>query len=146
MIFKKQIIGEKYLTRWHLLPRNPFFNIYLHKFTGDDQKLPHCHPWNSFSLLLRGCVREFYICKNYQNIEDKYKHMLFAQSLRLLRPGSMVYRNAEFTHRLQIVDGPVWTLFFTFRRRRSWGFYTKRGFVKWYDALNVRGKILERYK
>lgn len=29
-------IAKPYLLRWFLIPRNPWFNIYLHKFLCDD--------------------------------------------------------------------------------------------------------------
>ena len=49
--------GERrpYLTRWHVLPRNKWFNIYLHRFIhGDDDRALHDHPWHSASLILDG--------------------------------------------------------------------------------------------
>lgn len=50
---------REYLYRWHLLPRNPWFNIYLHKFVhGDDDRAKHDHPWRSWSLLLDNGYRE----------------------------------------------------------------------------------------
>jgi hypothetical protein len=49
--------GERrpYLTRWHLIPRNRWLNLYLHKFVhGDDERALHDHPWASASLILEG--------------------------------------------------------------------------------------------
>lgn len=44
-----------YLLRWHLIPRNAVFNIYLHKFLrDDDDRALHDHPWPWCSILLRG--------------------------------------------------------------------------------------------
>lgn len=38
--------GEDYLRRWHLVPRNPLFNVYLHQFkSSDDDRAHHDHPW-----------------------------------------------------------------------------------------------------
>ena len=35
-----------YLLRWFLIPRNPVFNVYLHKFMrSDDDRALHTHPW-----------------------------------------------------------------------------------------------------
>lgn len=31
-----KVIGIDYLCRWHVIPRNPLFNIYLHEFTGSE--------------------------------------------------------------------------------------------------------------
>ncbi len=54
-----RVIGKKenpYLLRWHLIPRNAIFNIYLHKFMrSDDDRALHDHPWSwNISLILRG--------------------------------------------------------------------------------------------
>ena len=50
---------REYLWRWHVIPRNRWFNIYLHKFAhGDDDRALHDHPWRSWSLLLDGRYRE----------------------------------------------------------------------------------------
>jgi hypothetical protein len=44
-----------YLLRWWLIPRNPVFNVYLHKFLrDDDDRALHDHPWLWCSVLLRG--------------------------------------------------------------------------------------------
>ena len=45
---KPKVIGKNYLSRWHIIPRNRYFNIYLHKFVGsDDDRALHDHPWRS---------------------------------------------------------------------------------------------------
>jgi len=137
-MFKKVTIGDKYLTRWHLIPRNRFFNIYLHKFTGNDGKLPHCHPWPSLSLVLKGRLREYYI-SDYWIIEDKYKHLESMQTVRMILPGELTYRKATFTHRLELVDGPVWSLFVTFGKCRPWGFYGPSGFV--HNEEHLKDKV-----
>lgn len=50
---------REYLHRWHIIPRNPWFNIYLHHFLrGDDDRANHDHPWWSCSLLLTNMYRE----------------------------------------------------------------------------------------
>lgn len=52
------IIGgrdDPYMLRWWLIPRNPIFNIYLHKFLrDDDDRALHDHPWFWCSILLHG--------------------------------------------------------------------------------------------
>lgn len=48
-----------YLKRWWLIPRNRFFNVYLHQFLkDDDDRALHDHPWWSVSFLLKGRLRE----------------------------------------------------------------------------------------
>src|ERR1700684_1178987 len=57
------VIGDPknpYMLRWYILPRNPLFNVYLHKFlrNDDDDRALHDHPWPSLSLLVKGWVVE----------------------------------------------------------------------------------------
>ena len=138
--FKKIIIKVGYLKRWHLIPKNPFFNIYLHKFTGNDQKYPHCHPWNNLSIILKGSLREYYVSP-LSEVPDALKHLNACQNVRMLTRGDFVFRKAELVHRLELVDGHAWTLFVTFRRRRCWGFYTPTGFAHHEEALDENGKL-----
>ena len=47
-----EVIGTNYLERWHLIPRNRFFNVYLHKFSGPDScRELHDHPWWNLSII-----------------------------------------------------------------------------------------------
>lgn len=51
--------GDPYMRRWWIIPRNKFFNIYLHHMRhDDDDRAPHDHPWWSLSLCLDGHIRE----------------------------------------------------------------------------------------
>jgi hypothetical protein len=48
-----------YLRRWWLIPRNRWFNLYLHNILrDDDDRALHDHPWANLSILLRGAYRE----------------------------------------------------------------------------------------
>ena len=49
---------------------------------------------------------------------------------------SVVRHKAGAFHRLELVDGPVWTLCFTSKRLKSWGFLTPRGFVPWREYVS----------
>lgn len=112
------VIGEEdrpYMFRWWIIPRNRFFNIYLHKVCrNDDDRALHDHPWPSLSFVLTGQVRE-----------------ITRDGARILRRGRIVPRSATFRHRLELIDGHCWTLFFTGPRVRDWGFWCPQGFVPW---------------
>lgn len=117
------IIGENYLSRWHVIPRNKFFNVYLHKFSGsDDDRAQHDHPWWSLSFLLKGEAKEHYLKK-----------------VRLVPRFFPIIRSAKFTHRLEVVQGPVWTLFITGPRIRQWGFHCPKGWVHWKEFTDTTG-------
>lgn len=111
------IIGDRrspYMTRWHLIPRNRWLNIYLHKIEQDDERVLHDHPWWNMSILLRGAYLE-------RGADGLIKRR---------RVGSVVIRHPEQLHYLAIdrSRGPLcWSLFITGPLRREWGFLGKDG-------------------
>ena len=103
--------GSPYMFRWHLLPRDKQFNVYLHKIVGnDDDRALHDHPWDSFSLMLAGELLEY-----------------TPDGSRFLQRGDVLERAAGDAHRLELVEGPAWTLFVTGPRIREWGFHCPKG-------------------
>lgn len=124
-LFRKPdlVIGDDYLCRWYVIPRNPWFNIYLHKFTGSDiDTALHDHPWWSCSFLLKG---------------EAIEHT--RDSSHMLPRFIPVFRSARFAHRIELVKGPVWTLFVTGPRIREWGFYCPKGWKHWTKFTNQTG-------
>lgn len=118
------IIGVNYLHRWYVIPRNRFFNIYLHKFmSDDDDRALHDHPWWSLSILLKGEIKEHQFNR-----------------VRLIPRFLPVVRSAKFSHRLELVQGPVWTLFITGPRIRQWGFHCPKGWIHWSKFTTPDGK------
>lgn len=114
-----------YLLRWWLIPRNRFFNVYLHKFVAHDgDRVLHCHAWLSLSFLLRG---------GYYEITPGPDGTL---QRTWCRAGSVLFRRAVHRHRIELaIEGeglrPAWTLFITGPRVREWGFWCPQGFVHW---------------
>ena len=107
-------IGERYLTRWHLLPKNRVFNVYLHHVQEDDpDSRLHDHPWLfNISIVLRGRISE-----TQPNAE------------RVLEQGSVTARMSRAPHRLALLSDDSLTLFITGPKVRRWGFYTEKGWV-----------------
>lgn len=105
-----------YLHRRYILPRNPWINVYIHRFLrDDDDRALHDHPWASVSLLVRGRYVE-------ETVAGRQEY----------RVGSIIFRSATYSHRVELPDGkPCWTLFITGRRVREWGFHCPRGWVHW---------------
>jgi hypothetical protein len=53
------VIGADYLRRWWVIPRNRWFNIYLHRIRhDDDDRALHDHPWANITLVLKGAYVE----------------------------------------------------------------------------------------
>lgn len=130
------IIGGKedpYLLRWWIIPRNRFFNIYLHKFLrDDDDRALHDHPWVSLSIILRG----------------GYIEHLPNGVIKRRQAGQLVFRRAKQAHRIELyregvnscwIRGnykdtrPAWTIFITGPRIRQWGFHCPQGWRHWKD-------------
>lgn len=120
------LIGENYLARWYLIPRNRFLNLYLHRFrSSDDDRAKHDHPWYSVSILLNGTLVEF---------SDK--------GPRFIPRWWPVFRTANFAHRLVLLGAEAWTLFITGPRIRDWGFHCPKGWVPWQDFTSPDGRYV----
>ena len=113
-----------YLNRWHLIPRNKWFNVYLHQFVGCDPELAHHdHPWWSMSIVLRS----FYAESNSGN----------AKQWNYLR-SRIIIRAPEAAHKIAMLAGVknCWTLFITGPVVRDWGFWVGGKWVKHTDYLD----------
>lgn len=124
--------ADPYLNRWWVIPRNPFFNIYLHQFIrDDDDRAEHDHPWWSLSWCLRGTL-----------------HEQINGVVRYIYEGSWRFRTARMCHRLEVppsMRGKVWTLFITGPRLRSWGFHCPTGWVPWREfTAGPNGEVVGR--
>lgn len=113
---------DPYLRRWWLVPRNRFFNVYLHQFMrSDDDRALHDHPWWNLSILLAGRYVEHTISAGGINVRTERQ------------AGELKFRAAGAAHRIELIDGPCWTIFITGPRLREWGFHCPKGWVHWRD-------------
>lgn len=136
------IIGgadNPYIRRWWVIPRNRFFNVYLHQFLrSDDDRALHDHPWANCSILLRGSYIEHTPGTTYWR-----------------RAGDIAFRWAgHLAHRIELERAdwngkrigplmPCWTLFITGPRYREWGFLCPGGWMHWkrFTATDDPGAI-----
>lgn len=127
-----------YLRRWWLLPRNRYFNVYLHEFLrDDDDRALHDHPWPWLSFLLAGSYLE---------------HTIRAggiQRASLRTAGSLKVSGPWRAHRIaltrrvlggQVRPAPCWTLFITGPQLRSWGFHCPKAGWKPWREFTAQGK------
>lgn len=113
-MFGSKKIGANYLHRFYIIPRNRYFNIYLHRFVGDDKRSElHDHPWHFVSFLLWGRLLETTLTKSGWYVSRR---------VPLFLPR---FCNAHRQHRfaLSIKSKSATTLVFTGPRFRDWGFY-----------------------
>jgi len=117
---------DPYLIRWWVIPRNRFFNIYLHwvKRSDDDRAL-HDHPWLNMSYIVDGAYNE-----------------VMQDGTRVRRDtGDVKFRFPTDQHRLEVIEGQeCMTLFITGPVVRTWGFQCPKGWVKWTDFVAKKGK------
>jgi hypothetical protein len=116
-------VEDPYLLRWHVIPRNPLFNIYLHHFKrSDDDRALHSHPWIvNASWLLKGHYLEHLPNKQFD--------------CRI--QGEFVARVGPAFHRVELRWGDCYTLFITGPKIRTWGFACPKGFVPWQAFTKV---------
>jgi hypothetical protein len=125
------VIGGReapYLLRWFVIPRNRFFNIYLHRFLrSDNDRALHDHPWANCSYLLRG---------EYTEHTETGTEVLRAGAVRVRWSGTLA-------HRVELHNGECWTLFVTGPRYRNWGFHCEERWVPWeeFTARDDSGSI-----
>lgn len=123
--------GEEhpYMERWWIIPRNRFFNIYLHRFwRSDDDRALHDHPWLNCSIILKGSYVEHTICAGGVHRAQTYKQ------------GAIKFRRARAAHRIEINEKPVWSLFITGPVIREWGFHCPHGWRPWQQFVDTRDK------
>lgn len=138
------IIGgadRPYMLRWWLIPRNRWFNIYLHKFLrDDDDRALHDHPWWNVSILLRGAYLE--VTPDLAKAATPHTRIAeLPTRTRWHGVGSVVFRRATACHRLALParpdssPEPCWSLFITGPRVREWGFHCPHGWRIWRDFV-----------
>lgn len=109
--------------RWFVIPRNPWNNIYLHRFLrSDDDRALHDHPWDNRSWLISG---------------EYLEHLQDGTAIPR-HEGEIVDRRAIEAHCIELITGPVVSLFFTGPIIRSWGFYCPQGWRHWREFVDVR--------
>lgn len=121
-----------YMRRWWVIPRNRWFNIYLHHFMrSDDDRALHDHPWVWCSIMLEGEYTEWQILNGGIHVS------------RVRRAGSVALRGPRSAHRVELHQGHCWTLFITGPVVRTWGFHCHRGWVRWtkFVASNDAGAV-----
>lgn len=117
-LFRKKIIyrndHEPYLIRYSIFTCR-WFAIKIHQILLSDHDCHHDHPWSFITLLLKGGYVEH-----------------TPKGSKLYGPGNILYRPAEYIHRLEIHQ-PCWSFVITFKKVRKWGFFTNAGWVEWFN-------------
>jgi hypothetical protein len=120
-------LGEEF-TRYQLL-KTPWFNLYLHQLWAPNWH-PECHdhPWGFVAILLK----------------KGYLERSGGKDVRR-RPGAILFRPATFAHNVITPYGTSWSLIFTTRKSRDWGFlpctrWIHRPTLSWQEYRNLYEK------
>lgn len=128
VLFEKCVIGDKadpYMIRWRLF-ECPWFRVYLHHIRkSDEDRHLHDHPFNFLSIILWGGYREW----------TGPHGVWYGKNMPLRK--RFVFRKATDFHRLELSEGPVWSLFIAGRRIKEWGFDVDGKWVHWKEYLVV---------
>ncbi|AGH48734.1 hypothetical protein G432_05035 [Sphingomonas sp. MM-1] len=117
------VIGDDYLRRWWIVPRNEGCNVYLHEILhSDDNRALHDHPWDNTSYVIDGVYIEITPAGSFYR-----------------GAGSIVTRRATDAHRLVVPPGGrAVSLFMTGPKLREWGFHCPQGWRQWQDFVDAR--------
>lgn len=148
--------GSLYMGRWWLFngygkdpagdptparcPWLPSIRVH-HIMRPDTDRHLHDHPWHARTIVLRGWYTEE---RPWATMTDR--EAMLADGISLCNTTRAVFhRVVGYTgrllfgqyHRISAVsEGGVWTLFFTWRKRGSWGFDVDGRKVPWREYLN----------
>lgn len=139
--------AEPYLIRYFVWNDNKGLikkaHIYLHHIIkSDPDREHHDHPWDFYSFLFWGGYWEEtpLQAKSFQHAEDivylmkerKAKAVRYEDGTYGVRkwyhPINFLVRPAEWAHRLYL-DKPAWSLVYTTKKRREWGFHSIIGWI-----------------
>lgn len=121
--------GNPMMERWRLL-QTPRFGVYVHFIHREDlDPVPHDHPWQFWSLVLRGGYTE-YLYPDARVSGDNVLHGYGRWSFHRFPQRS--------AHRIVSVQRKTITLVVVGRKTRTWGFWHDGTFTDYRDALGLR--------
>jgi hypothetical protein len=112
--------NDLYLRRYYVYRGKHRPHIYLHHIVRSDYER-HDHPWDFTSIILTGEYREHLATVSHWG-DDHGIPEVFMTS-RVKKAGDIVSHKAEELHRLELTK-PMWTLVFSGKKTRLWGFQT----------------------
>jgi hypothetical protein len=119
---------QLYLERFYIV-KAPLIEIMIHRFHLSDVAVFHDHPWASWNVILKGGYVE-------HTLQDGNEAAQFR------KPGYFGQRSAKAKHWVELPEGSagnVWTLFVTFRREKSWGYFTDHGYYPFEEYFRMTG-------
>jgi hypothetical protein len=113
-----------YYRRYFVIPRNRYFNVYLHYFMRSDEGELHDHRMANITVVLQG----WYYDQRFVTppVAGQPLPETYISLVERMRP---VFRRASTPHRVVFEKHDVWSLFIGFPHTRNWGFWRSFGGV-----------------
>jgi hypothetical protein len=115
-------------------------SIRLHHIVRPDlDRHKHDHPWTFISIVARGGYIEERPTSEVPAWVGDDEDSCYVER----GPGSIALRRYWHRHRIVHVKPGTLTIFICFRKRQSWGFYTREGKVHWraYESVHNSAPI-----
>jgi hypothetical protein len=110
------------------------FNIFIHLFLQSDDDVVHDHPWDSYSVLLWGKIRE----RRQQRVGlfngDCSIREWTTDSLPKFK---VKFREATYRHAVVLDSKWALTIFIPQKKLRTWYFYPEGNAVHWRKFLGM---------
>jgi hypothetical protein len=117
--------------RWHLFKFRGL-QVALHRWCrSDSDRALHDHTGNNISILLTGRYREW------------FSHAWEKPYYKVRWPFVPYFRIGEMPHRVELHNGPLWSIWIRFPSRREWGFWCPKGWRHWRDYVAERAGYYE---
>jgi|SRR6478736_2172133 len=129
-----------YLRR-HRLIQTPWFALFLHHIHQPDHDPdPHDHPFNFWSLVVRGGYDEV--------LHTERREGALRPAVKKTHGWLSFHKmSKQDAHRIISIKPDTWTLVFVGKRTKSWGYWTEDGFINFKDYLAANHPInLRDYK
>ena len=121
--------GDVYLDRWGIR-WNGVGAIYLHKMSAPDPGMDlHDHPWPFVSIILKGGYTEIVrsirgLLTDRRNYPETLTPDMSPPRIKTWKRGSIHVVGKDEAHTIiDLNETPSWSLVFTGRVSREWGFY-----------------------
>lgn len=134
-VFAKDGTEDVYLHRLRIV-QTPWFGLYVHDLNlPDADPDPHDHPWNFWSLVLRGGYSEeihYDPLKTKVTVNNGTSRVTYNRRWNRMTLHGM---GRQYAHRITSVLPKTKTLVFVGRRSGEWYFWTDSGPVLWSDYI-----------
>ena len=146
-------VNPNYMERMPLIPRNQWFNVYLHRYANGESLACglHDHPWHCVSIRLKGWITELKFMSDPRPFPrwatvttGDGERMIYERAYRtsVSRPVPRVcFRKADEPHAISFTSPGAMTLFITGPYFREWGFWTGAGSEGWQHNSRCKERL-----